>query len=452
MAHLAHKFSSQLWNFQRQELEIDRGDIRVVELAGLCHDLGHGPFSHVFDREFLRRRGITTWEHEDMSARMLDYILDDNAIDVLDTADVARVKALITAGHSAPEVAGANAPSPYGRARWLGEIVANGRNSIDVDKFDYLARDAQYCGVRVACDFTRIMQFAKVIDDEICYKYTEYMNIHELFHARATMHRSVYTHKKAKAIEFMVVDALLEADQALKISEKIWDPEQFVRLDDGLLSLIENFDMLKGLVSVDEGDQAALRSAQAIIARLRRRKLYKYVTDAPVPLEVVDRGHWKAPRPEDVVACYSGDGGVKLRAEDVIVQENKIDYSMSNRNPLDHVHFFDYLESKEKRKLRPDQISSMVVAAFEEKRLRVYSRNPDPAYVAAVHQAFESWVRRRFNGSVATSTPAKPRRQPAPATTGALGNKRGRRLFTGLPPVQPPLTELAAARQKQRKV
>jgi hypothetical protein len=31
------------------------------------------------------------------------------------------------------------------------------------------------------------MQFSRVIGGEICYKHTEYMNLHELFHARAYM-------------------------------------------------------------------------------------------------------------------------------------------------------------------------------------------------------------------------------------------------------------------------
>ena len=51
-----------------------------VQIAGLCHDLGHGPMSHMFDRHFIPRcRGPScTWEHEAASAAMLDRLIADN--------------------------------------------------------------------------------------------------------------------------------------------------------------------------------------------------------------------------------------------------------------------------------------------------------------------------------------------------------------------------------------
>ena len=50
-----------------------------------------------------------------------------------------------------------------------------------------------------------------------------------------------------------------------------------------LPQVIENFELFRRLFNLEEEDEAALGAAQAIIARLRRRELYKYVTDALIP-------------------------------------------------------------------------------------------------------------------------------------------------------------------------
>ena len=50
-----------------------------MSVAGLCHDLGHGPFSHVFDNHFLRSvLPETDWTHEWASTRLLEYMIEES--------------------------------------------------------------------------------------------------------------------------------------------------------------------------------------------------------------------------------------------------------------------------------------------------------------------------------------------------------------------------------------
>jgi len=58
-----------------------------VKIAGLCHDLGHGPFSHVYDGVFiplarLKDKNPVKWRHEDGSVKMFQYILSEYKINL----------------------------------------------------------------------------------------------------------------------------------------------------------------------------------------------------------------------------------------------------------------------------------------------------------------------------------------------------------------------------------
>ena len=54
VCHLAGELVETLQRNQSQ-LNITHEDVLCVKMAGLCHDLGHGPFSHMFDGPFLSK-------------------------------------------------------------------------------------------------------------------------------------------------------------------------------------------------------------------------------------------------------------------------------------------------------------------------------------------------------------------------------------------------------------
>ncbi|ORX72003.1 HD-domain/PDEase-like protein [Linderina pennispora] len=321
---------------RQPELDINERDIRCVTLAGLCHDLGHGPFSHVFDNEFIpRARPGLSWSHEEGSKMMLQYAIDDNHIDI-DTDDVKFIKQLIL---------GTKATSIGTEKMFLFDIVANKRNGVDVDKFDYIQRDCYNVGVKSSYDFSRLMLNSR-----------EAYNLTEMFHTRYSLHKRVYAHPAAKAIEFMLIDAMLIADPVLELSQAVLDPERYLYLTDEIVRDIER------------SREPELETARAILRRLQKRELYKLVDEFILPPELSSIA-------DSRIVKFRSDND-DFTERDVLVDINRMHYGMKNENPVEHINFYSKYNGDEKFPIASELISACVPNKYEELIIRIFTRDP----------------------------------------------------------------------------
>lgn len=218
VCHLAGELVETL-KARQPDLGITDKDVLCVKMAGLCHDLGHGPFSHMFDGLFIpQARPGSKWKHEDASVAMFDHLIQVNDLQStfdqygITDIDLVFVKEQI-AGPIETEQCSSQKQSdwPYsGRGvekGFLYEIVANKKNGIDVDKWDYFARDCHHLGITISFDYHRFMKFVRVIPVnerlQICTRDKEVANLYDMFHTRNTLHRRAYQHKTSNVIELM---------------------------------------------------------------------------------------------------------------------------------------------------------------------------------------------------------------------------------------------------------
>jgi HD superfamily phosphohydrolase len=189
VAHIARKLLETL---QRNDstLHVSEERAQDIFLAALCHDVGHGPYSHLWDELFAQQ--LT---HEARSALIFAKIAQQH-LPHFSAARVAVIQSFIN-----PD---ANINSAD---RWQYEVVCNMRTGVDVDKFDYIVRDSHLSRTHSNFDLNAMLNSARVINNQLEYA-AEFVN--ELFGVRAALHARVYNNPIVTSLELALAELLRE--------------------------------------------------------------------------------------------------------------------------------------------------------------------------------------------------------------------------------------------------
>ncbi|KAM6163842.1 deoxynucleoside triphosphate triphosphohydrolase SAMHD1-like [Rhynchocyon petersi] len=402
VAYLAGCLVRALHNKQ-PELQITERDMLCVQIAGLCHDLGHGPFSHLFDGKFIPiARPEIKWSHEQGSIKMFEHLVKSNGLrkvmksyGLIPEEDMTFIRELIIGPN---EDSSQNSSWPYkGRPiekSFLYEIVANKRNGVDVDKWDYFARDCHHLGLQNNFDHKRFIKFARVCEvnniKHICNREKEVWNLYEMFHIRTCLHRRAYQHRVGNIIETMITDAFLKADPYMeitgakgkkyRISTAIDDVEAFTKLTDSIF--------LEILHSTDP----RLDESRKILRNIECRELYRYVGDILPPAEQRIKKEEEESLPQDLADAKPQDLPLaELTAEDFVVDVINMDYGMKDKNPMNYIEFYSKSNPNKAAVIAKHEVSQLLPERFSEQVIRVYCKKTDPESVLAAQKHFEEW-------------------------------------------------------------
>ncbi len=228
-----------------------KDDVSNLRLAALLHDIGHGPFSHLFE-EVLQRKNKKT--HEQIGKQIIlnteiGDIISENGFD----------KKLIQ-----------NLAMGEGKLQFMNEIVSG---ALSADMMDYLLRDGYFTGAEHAkIDHSRITYSLDVYKKKLALDHSALVNFETMMISRFQMFKAVYFHKTVRAGEVMLLESMTLADDELGLTSLTLD-DYVKQTDESIMAL---------LLSIPETTQE-LRSAKKIARDYQDRKLFKCVFESTIP-------------------------------------------------------------------------------------------------------------------------------------------------------------------------
>jgi len=201
--HLAGRFACQLHPSLKAEFPDVPSAALIEELlrmAGLLHDVGHGPFGHFFDDNFLADFDLT---HEKVGQRIIREELGElirglrrspsGPFESGEFVDPDWICYLMGKSHTRPE-----AEHP----RWLAHLKPLLSGIYTADNMDYVLRDSYMCGVAVGpIDIERIMYYSFFSDKGLTLDRGGIQAFIMFLNARFYMYTNVYYHRTTRGID-----------------------------------------------------------------------------------------------------------------------------------------------------------------------------------------------------------------------------------------------------------
>ena len=190
-------------------LGLSKDDVQYFRLAALLHDVGHGPFSHAFEEYLKERKKIRG--HEDLTKWVIlnseiEHIIGDSGFDLKKIAELSVGKI---------------------RDKKLSFLNSLILGVIDVDKMDFLVRDAYFTKSR--CGEIDVNELAssvkKVNEGKVAWGYQCFSSLETFFQCKKDMYMSVYYSKKVRAVDIMI-------KAMIKFSEEQFDWCGFKEIED----------------------------------------------------------------------------------------------------------------------------------------------------------------------------------------------------------------------------
>jgi hypothetical protein len=217
--HMAGRFADRLYpslkQVFRRQCPSQPCVKELLRLTGLLHDIGHGPFSHFYDENYLKPRCQTT--HEGIgqlivTQRLADIIRrirrsPDGPLDADETIEPEQIAFLM----GKPDAGGGDRMPP-----WLQTLQPVFSGIYTADNMDYIQRDAYMTGFSLdLVDIERLLYYTFVTEDGLTLHKSGSSALRRFVNARFTMYADVYYHRTNRAVDLHMQEIFEETVRLL---------------------------------------------------------------------------------------------------------------------------------------------------------------------------------------------------------------------------------------------